>query len=345
MCKPPGLQQPAWGQAITRTAVPSPVWRGAGWACDGRDGTCAPCSPTSRASGRSSPWTPAACRRGRGGCRSGALADRRAIRWRTGSPRSARRWAPTGGSRRRSPSRGSRPRSSHRSSPPSPCTGCCRRRPRRRDDPAIGPKHSPRPSPRPCTGAPAVPARGCGGRATRAGSCRARTVGTSDAAHRRARPGGRRRPGTRAGRGAGAVGQRRVGGGECPAAGRRRPPRRRPARRRGRPAPARDAAARGHGDVAAPRTRPTSGGPSGAARAVCSTASPAVGSAATACCAGPAANAAPPTGAHRTPPRLATKPAGGGARVLLRRPPGRWSSPQRVRGRDPRCTSSEECPP
>ena len=177
------------------------------------------------------------------------------------------------------------------------------------------------PSPRPCTGAPAVPARGCGGRATRAGSCRAaepsglRTLLTGVLA-----------PVVVAVRARVPVAERVLWGNVASAVASARQ-----LVAAGRPDAAPRAAevarhllatpaARGHGDVAAPRTRPTSGGPSGAARAVCSTASPAVGSAATACCAGPAANAAPPTGAHRTPPRLATKPAGGDARVLLRRP-------------------------
>ena len=89
--------------------------------------------------------------------------------------------------------------------------------------------------------------------------------------------------------------------------------------------------------------RPTSAGPSSAARAASTTGFRAAGSAVTACCAGRSAEPAPPEIAHCLSPRLDSRTG----RRWRSRPapatrPGRWSSPQRVRGRDPRCTSSEE---
>ena len=190
-------------------------------------------------------------------------------------------------------------------------------------------------APRAARGAVAVVAA-----SARAGSSRAPTRRARRAAHRSCSPRWSPPSGRSVrGRRAGAVGQRGVVRGERPAAGRRGPPGRRPARRRRRPAPARrrrrsrprrrcatPAAARRRLDLPAPLVLPLLPG------------SRAAGSAATACCAGrSAANAAPPAGvAHRPPPRLATR-TGRRWRSTSRAGdrPGRWPSPQRVRGRDP----------
>ena len=162
--------------------------------------------------------------------------------------------------------------------------------------------------------------------------------------HGAARPGRRRRPGAGRGRRAGAVGQRRRRPWRARGSWSRRPPGRRPARRRRRPAPAHDGTVRGHGDAARPRT----------ARRRLDLPAPLV----LPLLPGPrrrdlrrlrAAPAGPPN-PHRRPRSLTASRLDSTTRTGRRwrsRPapatrPGRWSSPQRVRGRDPRCTSSEE---
>ena len=161
--------------------------------------------------------------------------------------------------------------------------------------------------------------------------------------HDAARPGRRRRPGAGRGRRAGAVGQRRRRPWRARGNWSRRPvrtPLRAPPPSPGTCSPPHRSRPRRR--CATPH-RPTSAGPSSAARAASTTGSRAAGCAATACCAGRSAEPAPPEIAHCLSPRLGSRTG----RRWRSRPapatrPGRWSSPQRVRGRDPRCTSSEE---
>ena len=217
--------------------------------------------------------------------------------------------------------------------------------PRRRDDPAMGRVFA-EASPRPCTGAPVVPARGCGGRATRAGSCRApnrRDFGRCSPAcsPRWSSPSGH----------ACRSSERVLWGNVASAV-----------------ASARQLVAAGRPD-AAPRAAEV-------ARHLLAT--PPLAATATL-----RAPDAPDVGwsfrrrscclFHRVPggglcgdcvlrgPRGERRTADRGAQDTGLDPPpnrpavtlascsgdlpGRWSSPQRVRGRDPRCTSSEECPP
>ena len=163
--------------------------------------------------------------------------------------------------------------------------------------------------------------------------------------HGAARPGRRRRAG---------AGPRSPSG--CCGATRRRPWRARGSwsRRSARTPPARAAAVGRHllttPPLAARRScatphRPTSAGPSSAARAASTTGFPGGGICGDCVLAAGrlARERPPPEAAHRLSPRLGSRTG----RRWRSRPapatrPGRWTSPQRVRGRDPRCTSSEE---